>query len=113
MIDYKSGAPPGKREVEIGLAPQLTLSAKMLAEGAFAGAPAVEVVEALYFKLGGLEGGEEERAEERGFAAMVGEHFAGLLELLGQFADAETPYLPRHHAEVRRARRRLRSSRAG
>jgi ATP-dependent helicase/nuclease subunit B len=95
LIDYKTGAPPGKTEVEIGLAPQLTLSAKMLAAGAFAGAPAIEVVEALYFKLGGAKGGEEKPIKSAGFAAMVGEHFAGLLELLGQFADAQTPYLPR------------------
>jgi ATP-dependent helicase/nuclease subunit B len=95
LIDYKTGAPPGKREVEIGLAPQLTLSAKMLAEGAFADAPAIAVVEALYFKLGGAKGGEERPLKSEGFAAMVAEHFAGLLELLGQFRGADIPYLPR------------------
>ncbi len=67
----------------------------MLAEGAFRDAPAVEVVEALYFKLGGAKGGEEKRLKPAGLAAMVAEHFAGLLELLEQFADVDTPYLPR------------------
>jgi ATP-dependent helicase/nuclease subunit B len=96
VIDYKSGAPPGKREVEIGLAPQLTLSAKMLAEGAFRDAPAAEVVEALYFKLGGAKGGEEKWLRpEIGLAAMVAEHFAGLQELLVEFSKVQTPYPPR------------------
>ena len=68
----------------------------MLAEGAFAGAPAVEVVEALYFKLGGAKGGEAKPLNpSAGFAAMVAEHFAGLMELLEQFADPGTPYLSR------------------
>ena len=30
LIDYKSGAPPGTKEVTIGFAPQLTLEAAML-----------------------------------------------------------------------------------
>ncbi|THD46413.1 MAG: double-strand break repair protein AddB [Bradyrhizobium sp.] len=95
LIDYKTGAPPSKREVEIGLAPQLTLTAKMLAEGAFAGAPAATVVEALYFKLGGAKGGEAKPLNPDALPTMVAEHFAGLIELLDQFADPGTPYLSR------------------
>ena len=33
LIDYKSGTPPGKKEVTIGLAPQLTLEAAILMQG--------------------------------------------------------------------------------
>ena len=95
LIDYKTGAPPGRREVEVGFAPQLTLEAAMLANGAFTGAPGVETREALYFKLGGADGGETRRLNFDDFAALAAQHFDGLKALLDQFADLATPYLPR------------------
>ncbi|MGA2491768.1 MAG: double-strand break repair protein AddB [Roseiarcus sp.] len=95
LIDYKTGAPPGKREVEVGFAPQLTLEATMLAHGGFEGAPAVEANEALYFKLGGANGGEVKRLNFDDFRAVVARHFDGLKALLAQFADPATPYPPR------------------
>jgi len=95
LIDYKTGAPPGKREVEVGFAPQLTLEATMLANGAFEGAPAIETTEALYFKLGGAEGGEVKRLNFVDFGAVAARHFDGLRALLAQFADPATPYPPR------------------
>ena len=39
IIDYKTGAPPGDKEVIVGFAPQLTLEAAMLLRGGFAKAP--------------------------------------------------------------------------
>jgi ATP-dependent helicase/nuclease subunit B len=95
LIDYKTGAPPGPNEVKVGFAPQLTLEAAMLAHGAFDGAPAVETNEALYFKLGGANGGEVRRLKFDDFRAIVARHFDGLKALLAQFADPTTPYLPR------------------
>ena len=95
IIDYKTGAPPGPNEVKVGFAPQLTLEAAMLAQGAFEGAPAIETREALYFKLGGADGGEVRRLAFDDFGAVVARHFFGLKALLAQFADPTTPYLPR------------------
>ncbi len=95
LIDYKTGAPPGSREVEVGFAPQLTLEAIMLADGAFNGAPAAETREALYFKLGGAKGGEEKPLKLENFPALAARHFDGLKALLMQFADSATPYPPR------------------
>jgi ATP-dependent helicase/nuclease subunit B len=95
LIDYKTGAPPGKREVEVGFAPQLTLEATMLAHGGFEGAPPIETNEALYFKLGGAKGGEVKRLAFDDFTAVAARHFDGLKALLAQFADPATPYLPR------------------
>jgi ATP-dependent helicase/nuclease subunit B len=97
LIDYKSGSPPGTNEVQVGFAPQLTLEAAMLARGGFAGLVGVEAVAALYFKLGGAKGGEVRKLEFKGasFADVVEGHFAGLKNLLDQFADPSTPYLPR------------------
>jgi ATP-dependent helicase/nuclease subunit B len=97
LIDYKTGAPPGVHEVRAGLAPQLTLEAAMLARGAFADAPDVEAVGALYLKLGGAKGGEARELvfKDASFGEVVERHFAELIGLLEQFAGADTPYLSR------------------
>jgi ATP-dependent helicase/nuclease subunit B len=97
LIDYKTGAPPSDNEVKAGLAPQLTLEAAMLARGAFAAAPGVKAVGALYLKLGGAQGGEKRELDfkDKSFGEVVEEHFAQLLVLLEQFARVETPYLSR------------------
>ncbi len=69
----------------------------MLSRGGFAGLAGVEVVSALYFKLGGAHGGEVRELKFKGatFAEIVERHFAGLKALLDQFADPSTPYLSR------------------
>jgi ATP-dependent helicase/nuclease subunit B len=97
LIDYKTGAPPGIVEVQVGFAPQLTLEAAMLARGAFAKAKGVKAVGALYLKLGGAKGGETRELNFKGtsFADVAEKHFAELILLLEQFAKAETPYLSR------------------
>jgi ATP-dependent helicase/nuclease subunit B len=97
LIDYKTGAPPGIVEVQVGFAPQLTLEAAMLSRGAFAKAPGVKAVGALYLKLGGAKGGEtrELNFNNLSFADIVEKHYAELILLLEQFAKAEAPYLSR------------------
>ncbi len=62
VLDYKTGQPPGKREVRAGLAPQLVLEAAMLKYGTFDGVPAAaSVSELMYLRLnGGDPGGSEE-----------------------------------------------------
>jgi ATP-dependent helicase/nuclease subunit B len=97
LIDYKTGAPPGLGEVQVGFAPQLTLEAAMLARGAFAEAGGVKAIGALYLNLGGANGGEtrELSFKDVSFADVVDKHFTELVALLEQFALAETPYLSR------------------
>jgi ATP-dependent helicase/nuclease subunit B len=99
IIDYKTGAPPGPREVQVGFAPQLTLEAAILAAGGFAGVPAAEAVEAIYLKLGGASGGEPRKLkfEDATFADVVASHMAGLKLLVEQFRREATPYLSRPH----------------
>ncbi len=58
MIDYKTGAPPGNKEVEVGFAPQMTLEAAMLKRGAFEAIGPLEPEGAIYLKLGGADGGK-------------------------------------------------------
>ncbi len=97
LIDYKSGQPPGPKEVKIGFAPQLTLEAAILMRGGFKGLEKMTPLRALYLKLGGPDGGVERDAA--GAKAVVAElaeaHFAELVALLDAFTKPETPYLSR------------------
>jgi ATP-dependent helicase/nuclease subunit B len=101
VVDYKTGTAPGLDEVRVGFAPQLTLEAAMVAEGAFADIGAREVSEALYLKLGGGDGGKKieldwtKTKSKELFADVVARHRCELEVLLNQFRSRETPYLPR------------------
>jgi ATP-dependent helicase/nuclease subunit B len=99
LVDYKTGTPPGLKEIEVGFAPQLTLEAAMAARGAFRLGWNFESVEALYLKLGGARGGEErplDFSKAKGdFMDIAKDHFYGLVELLDQFRDPATAYPPR------------------
>ncbi len=56
VLDFKTGKPPGNREVAIGLAPQLTLEAAILRRGGFKDIPAnSSVAELCYVRLSGGE----------------------------------------------------------
>ncbi len=94
LTDYKTGQPPGAREVQVGFAPQLTLEAAILREGGFGAAPRGEIA-ATYVKLGGKDGGfvRAIRFEDgESFDACVDRHFAGLKQLLSSFRHLETGY---------------------
>ncbi len=96
LVDYKTGSPPGDKEVAVGFAPQLTLEAAMLARGAFADVGAREAEALIYFKLGGADGGDARAVKppkESSLKAVIESHYAGLQELIAQFSDPETPYL--------------------
>ena len=99
LIDYKSGAPPGAKEVKAGFSPQLTLEAAILKRGGFEGIGALEPERAIYVKLGGMNGGEVRDAAgaraDGSVGALAEEHLSELRALLDQFADPRTPYLSR------------------
>jgi len=101
LIDYKTGAPPGVPEVQVGFAPQLTLEAAMLARGGFKDIGPLEASTAFYLKLGGADGGftRELKFKDESFHDVVERHFAGLKALVEQFADETTPYLSRPFAK--------------
>jgi len=108
------------KEVQCGLAPQLTLEAAMARRGAFGSKGKASSYGGLYLKLGGASGGE---AKPMNFASKGGKasgkgstkrgakkdatdevdesitfddvaemHFAGLQQLLNQFRDPATGY---------------------
>jgi ATP-dependent helicase/nuclease subunit B len=97
VVDFKTGTPPGLEEVRVGFAPQLTLEAAMVAEGAFAEIGTREVAEAMYLKLGGGDGGFQRPLEwkKASFGEVVARHRSDLQTLLNQFRDETTPYVPR------------------
>ena len=97
IIDYKTGAPPGDREVEVGFSPQMTLQAALLKRGAFADVGAFEIDGAIYLKLGGKDGGKAKRLKMSGgtLAEVAEAHFAGLVSLLAQYRLPATGYVSR------------------
>ncbi|HEY8579844.1 MAG TPA: double-strand break repair protein AddB, partial [Beijerinckiaceae bacterium] len=102
VVDFKTGQPPSAAQVETGLAPQLTLEAKMIAAGAFGqlGSGAA-IDQALYVKLGGRDSLTERNAVKKGATVqeLMDEHYARLVELLEAFRRKEHPYLPRPYAQ--------------
>ncbi len=93
ILDYKSGTLPTQKLVDCGLSPQLTLEAAMLAHGGFEDFGATKPEEALYLKIGGMDGGKELRLKS--VAALAEQHLDELKALLDQFDDETTPYLSR------------------
>ena len=97
LVDYKTGTPPGLKEVEVGFAPQLTLEAAMAVRDAYNLGWNVKTIEALYLKLGGTRGGEERPVvfAKANFMDVAEDHYRGLIALLNQFRDPATAYPPR------------------
>lgn len=97
ILDYKTGAVPGAREVAAGYAPQLPLEAAMAAAGAFPGIPAGgEPAELLYWRLTGGEPAGEERSalgREKTTPAEAAEAaLEGLCRRVAAYADPATAY---------------------
>ncbi|MFZ3181543.1 MAG: PD-(D/E)XK nuclease family protein, partial [Methylocystis silviterrae] len=97
VFDYKTGAPPSKKQVKAGWSPQLTLEAAMIEAGAFEKIGPRPVSGAAYIGL--RKGGETHWLEwkDTRFADVVTAHRAQLEELLSQFSSESTPYASRPH----------------
>jgi ATP-dependent helicase/nuclease subunit B len=98
IVDFKTGGVPSKREVEVGLAPQLTLQAAILARGGFTDVNPRQTGQLWYVKLsGGNPAGEVEELKklERPVMDLAEMHFAELQQLLAKYARPEQPYYPR------------------
>ena len=102
IIDFKTGQPPGIREVYAGFSPQLTLEAVMLMKGAFKGLPmAKETPDLVYIHT---TGGREPikpreiqpgRDEERSVAEIVEEHRRRFEGMIARFVKGEAAYVSR------------------
>lgn len=91
ILDFKTGQPPNRKQVESGLSPQLPLEAAMLARGAFEGLPSARTDELLYWRFGNSDPTPQPLAIDahaEGEKALV-----SLRGLLGDYAAADQPFL--------------------
>lgn len=106
IVDYKTGQSPSSKQIEIGLAAQLTLEAAMVRRGAFVEIGAVEPQSGLYIKLGGKSGGKKvpAPAEGAGFVDLAEKHLSELVKLLSSYRNPEQGYPSRALAQyIKRA----------
>ena len=95
IIDYKTGAPPRKREIQAGFAPQLPLEAAIAVAGGFDGVTAGAVAGLDYWRLrGGTPVGEISSAGDDP-AAMAATALTGLQGLIAEFDREGTAYQAR------------------
>jgi ATP-dependent helicase/nuclease subunit B len=98
VLDFKTGALPTSKQVQIGIAPQLTLEAAMLRHGGFPGIEAGgSVSELVYVRLnGGNPAGEEftVKLKDRTPDDAADAALAELNALVVRFEDESTPYRP-------------------
>lgn len=96
IVDYKTGGLPSAKEVESGLAPQLTLQAAILARGGFTGVAARQTDQLWYVKLtGGDPAGDVMELDKLAVMDLAERHLAELQKLLARYASAGQPYYPR------------------
>ena len=111
MLDFKTGAPPSKKQVDSGLSPQLTLTAAILNAGGFADAGPLTAGQLVYVRVsGGREPGAEHVRAAAGESRGPGRRGAGGPEKrIAAFDERETAYVSWAAPQfVGRVRRRLR-----
>jgi ATP-dependent helicase/nuclease subunit B len=96
ILDFKTGMPPSKKQVKAGLAPQLTLTAAILAAGGFETAGPLAPGELLYVRVTGRrEPGSEEPRDDGAAAELAATALAGLVRRVARFDDEGTAYVSR------------------
>ncbi|HTQ14303.1 MAG TPA: double-strand break repair protein AddB [Rhizomicrobium sp.] len=95
VIDYKTGAPPSRSQVEALIAPQLPLEAAILKAGGFAETGPLEASELLYIRLSGGETAGALQPCGKDVPALVADAEGKLAARIAAFDDKDTPYLPR------------------
>ncbi|HZZ35355.1 MAG TPA: double-strand break repair protein AddB, partial [Caulobacteraceae bacterium] len=94
ILDFKTGTPPSTKVVHAGLAPQLTLTAAILAAGGFSEIGRLAPGELLYVRVSGgrIPGREEVRGEAGESEQLAAAALAGLKRRVAWFDRPETPY---------------------
>ena len=95
IVDYKTGNPPTKSQVNALLAPQLPLEGAILAQGGFAEAGSLVPVELLYVRFGGGAEPGEIVSIPGDISALIVKAEKLLYERIAAFDSESTPYLPR------------------
>ncbi len=98
VIDFKTGSTPSQKQVVQGFAPQLTLTAAILAEGGFS-APPTEATELLYVKVTGrkepgvvTDVSRQGRGNTLSAADLAARELERLKRGVEAFDDEATPY---------------------
>jgi ATP-dependent helicase/nuclease subunit B len=99
IVDYKTGSVPSARKVEVGLSPQLTLQAAILARGGFQNIDARVTAEIAYVKLSGGDPAGEIITLDLPVMELAQQHLAELETLLTAYASEEQAYFPRYMME--------------
>jgi len=95
ILDFKTGLPPSKKQVESGLSPQLTLTAAILRHGGFAEVGRTEVNELVYVRVSGgrVPGSEIVRGSGAESPDLAERALEGLRKRVAAFDDPAKPYL--------------------
>jgi len=98
IFDYKAGAPPSEKQIELGFNQQLHLQAKILMAGGFQQLGPLEAKIGAYLGLTGSgDGGKEQVVDD--LSAQVAAHWAQFEALIAAYDRAETPYISRGRVE--------------
>jgi ATP-dependent helicase/nuclease subunit B len=95
ILDYKTGKPPTKRQVEAGLSPQLTLQAAILDSGGFQHLDPRATGAIAYVHITGGEPAGKVEWIDVPVMDMARDHLDGLRRLLTAYASEKQPYYPR------------------
>lgn len=93
VIDYKSGAPPGKRDMLAGASPQLPLEGVIAEAGGFEALAAGPVARFEIWNLGNPNAPVVPPFPDVAARALMDEARAGMAALVKTFDDPEAPYL--------------------
>ncbi len=100
IYDYKTGAPPSKKQIDEGFNQQLHLQAKILLAGGFEQLGPLEARIGAYLGLTGSGDGGKERVVDD-LSAEVAAHWARFEALIAAYDRVETPYISRGRVEKR------------
>ncbi|WP_417518478.1 double-strand break repair protein AddB [Minwuia sp.] len=102
IVDYKTGTPPSKKQIEAGFAVQLPLTGLILRQGGFDGVPPLPDALVHIRVHGAREGGEWKPVQTDDLEALITETADGVGQLLGEYADESTPYRSRPYVQFAR-----------